>query len=109
MAYGALIVKLQASLTTAKRGTAAPTPVVSAAVGDAKNGLASPRSVQSAPAGQAMLYDMGTYTQSNVGFSEELLSGLDLIKRAHLVVGLSASTISWKTPPTDADLAQRFN
>ena len=107
-AYAALVVQLQPKLTAA-RGPNRPIAPVSACVGDAKNGLASPAGVQSAPTGQALLYDMGTYSSKALGFLEELHSGMELIKAPHLVVGLSASTDSWKAgAPSAADLHERF-
>jgi hypothetical protein len=108
-AYAAMLVQLQAALTKA-RGHHKPIAVVSACVGNTKNGVVSPAGVQAAPAdGSLQLYNMGTYTSSTYDFERELLAALTHIKRAHLTVGLSASTDSWKHgAPTHAELQSRF-
>ena len=47
-------------------------------------------------------------TSNTLKFLEELHSSIQLIKPPHLVIGLSASTDSWKTAPTEQQLKIRF-
>lgn len=102
-AFADLIIRLQKAMPAGVE--------ISACIGDARFALASPATIRKATtATPPQLYDMGTYSADNATFGKQLTYGLGLVTRENLVVGLSASTDSWKPPgPSVSDLRVRFS